>query len=84
MENINRLAADGKLIVAGPMGKNNNQYRGIFILNVTTFEEASELLHNDPTIREKILEAELYNWYGSAALPVYLEIHKKIEKNKIK
>ena len=84
MNNINRLASDGKLIVAGPMGKNYNQYRGIFILNVTTFEEASELLQNDPTIREKILEAELYNWYGSAALPVYLETHKKIEKNKIK
>jgi uncharacterized protein YciI len=84
MANINRLAGNGKLIVAGPMGKNDNQYRGIFILNVTSFEEATELLQSDPTIKEEILEAELYKWYGSAALPVYLETHKKIEKIKIR
>jgi len=84
MANINRLAGSGKLIVAGPMGKNDNLYRGIFILNVTSYEEANELLQTDPTIKEKILEAELYKWYGSAALPVYLETHKKIEKIKIR
>lgn len=84
MANINRMAGNGKLIVAGPMSKNDNQYRGIFILNVTSFEEAVELLQNDPTIKEKVLEAELYKWYGSAALPVYLETHKKIEKIKIR
>ena len=84
MANINRLAGNGKLIVAGPMGKNDNQYRGIFILNVTSFQEANELLQTDPTIKEKIFEAELYKWYGSAALPVYLETHKKIEKIKIR
>ena len=33
MNNINRLVAEGKLIVAGPLGKNDNKYRGIFILN---------------------------------------------------
>jgi|GEM_PF-3212698 len=33
LDNINRLADEGKLIVAGPLGQNARSYRGIFILN---------------------------------------------------
>lgn len=82
--NINKLADEGKLVVAGPMGNNANNYRGIFILDVKTFEEANALLENDPTIKQKIFDVELYKWYGSAALPVYLETHSKIEKQQLK
>lgn len=82
MANINRLAEDGKLIVAGPLKKNDKFYRGIFILDVKTIEEAKVLLDTDPTIKEKVFEVELFEWYGSAALPVYLKTHKKIEKTK--
>jgi uncharacterized protein YciI len=81
MDNIRRLAEEGKLVVAGPLGKNKNSYRGIFILNLTTIEEANELLQTDPAIKEKLLEADLYNWYGSAALPLYMEASDKIWKN---
>lgn len=83
MQNIGRLAANGKLVVAGPFGKNDKAYRGIFILNVKTIEEANALLETDPTIKEKVLEAEVFKWYGSAALPMYLPYHEKIEKNKM-
>lgn len=83
MDNIGRLAATGKLIVAGPLGKNDKTYRGIFILNVTTPEEANALLETDPVIKEKVLEAEVFKWYGSAALPTYLPYHEKIEKKKM-
>ncbi|MBF6608681.1 MAG: hypothetical protein ITG00_08075 [Flavobacterium sp.] len=82
MANIGRLAEEGKLVVAGPFFKNDKQYRGIYIFNVTTIAEAEELLITDPAIKEKLLEAELFRWYGSAALPIYLETHKQIEKNK--
>jgi uncharacterized protein YciI len=84
MNNIGRLAKLGKLVVAGPLGKNEKSYRGILILSAATFEEANELLMTDPAIKEKIFEAELYKWYGSAALPEYLKYHEKIEKLKIK
>lgn len=80
MNNIGRLAAAGKLVVAGPLKKNDKSYRGIFILNVKTTEEAVTLLETDPAIKEKLLEAEIFQWYGSAALPVYLPIHEQIEK----
>jgi uncharacterized protein YciI len=83
MENIGRLAANGKLIVAGPLGKNDKTYRGIFILNIKSMEEAKVLLETDPVIKEKVLEAEVFNWYGSAALPTYLPNHEKIEKKKM-
>ncbi len=80
MYNINRLVDENKLIVAGPIGKNDRDYRGIFILNVTTLEEAKALLDTDPSIASKILDVELYKWYGSAALSTYLEASDKIWK----
>jgi uncharacterized protein YciI len=83
MENIGRLAENGKLIVAGPLGKNDKTYRGIFILNLQTIEDANILLETDPTIKARVLEAEVYKWYGSAALPTYLLNHQKIEKKKM-
>lgn len=83
MENINRLVKDGKLTVAGPLGKNDKTYRGIFILNVTTFEEAEKLLQNDSAIKKGLLDFELYNWYGSAALPEYLDSSDKIWKENL-
>ena len=82
MENIGKLVKEGKLVVAGPFGKNDRSYRGIFILNVRTAEEARSLLDTDPAIKEKVLDAEILEWYGSAALPMYLPYHGKIEEQK--
>ncbi len=80
MTNIGKLAREGKLIVAGPMGKNDKQYRGIFILSVKTKQEAEDLLATDPAIKAGLLAAEVYEWYGSAALPAYLRVHEQIER----
>jgi uncharacterized protein YciI len=80
MENINRLVEENKLIVAGPMGKNDKTYRGIFILDVKTIDEAKDLVKTDPAVNAGLLAVEFYEWYGSAALPVYLETAKKIAK----
>ncbi|MDH7448423.1 YciI family protein [Aquimarina sp. 2201CG14-23] len=80
MNNIARLVKEKKLIVAGPMVKNEKSYRGIFILDVPTKEEANTLLETDPAIKAKFLEPELYIWYGSAALSEYLEASDKVWK----
>lgn len=79
MANINRLADSGKLVVAGPFFK-NDKYRGIFILNTTSIEEARELVAMDPAINSDLLAVEFLLWYGSAALSETLHIHKRIEK----
>ena len=82
LNNINKLADEGTLILAGPIGKNENQYRGLFVLNVKSTDEAKIILQSDPAVAKGILSAALYNWYGSAALPTYLNYHKQIEKTK--
>jgi len=80
MENIGRMVDDHKLIVAGPLGKNESSYRGIFILDVATELEAEFLLQSDPAVKENLLAVDIYKWYGSAALPQYLPDSDKIWK----
>jgi uncharacterized protein len=80
MQNISRLADEGKLIVAGPLFANENNYRGIFILDTDSVELANEWVQTDPVIKEKLLDADLYKWYGAAALRTYLEVQEKVTK----
>ncbi|MCU0376795.1 MAG: YciI family protein [Bacteroidales bacterium] len=77
---INALAAEKKLVVAGPLGENKDKYRGIFILDVSSIAEAQTLVQRDPTVINGIFDTELYPWYGSAALPMYLEYSDKISR----
>lgn len=80
MANMGRLAKEGKLALAGPFGKNDRAYRGIFIFNVATVEEAQKLVDTDPVIKSGMMVAELTQWYGSAATVLINENHKKIAK----
>ncbi len=83
MANINRLAKEGKLVVAGPFMKNDKNYRGIYIFNASSIEEAKTFVATDPAVQSNLLESELTLWYGSAALQETLKIHDKIAKNKM-
>lgn len=80
MNNIDRMVKENKLIVAGPIVKNEKNYRGIFILDLDDIEKARVLLQSDPAIKAEFLEPELYIWYGSAALSEYLDASDKIWK----
>lgn len=83
MENINRLVELGKLIVAGPLGRNDKTYRGIYIFDkVGSMEEMEGMLQTDPAIENGLLAYEIYPWYGSAALAAYLPASDKIWKLK--
>lgn len=82
MANIKKLAAEKKLVVAGPLGKNGLTYRGIFIFNTTNPEEAKAWMEGDTAIKEGVFDVEMFSWYGSAALPEYLESAAKISKLK--
>ena len=62
MENIGRLAKDGKLIVAGPFG-DDGKWRGIFIFDVPTKEEVIQLLNSDPAISSGRLTYEIHPWW---------------------
>lgn len=79
LDNIGRLAEEGKLALAGPF-LDNGDLRGIYIFNVKTIEEAEELTKSDPAIQQGRLVMELHPWYGSAGLMQVNEIHNKIAK----
>ncbi|MFT3745434.1 MAG: YciI family protein [Pyrinomonadaceae bacterium] len=78
--NIGNLAEQGKLAVAGPFGKNDKTYRGLYIFNVTTIAEAEKLVVMDPAVKAGVFVPELTLWYGSAAMMTVNDVHKKIEK----
>lgn len=80
--NIGRLADEGKLAVAGPFGKNDKNFRGLYIFNVATIEEAEKLVALDPAVKAGVFVPDLTPWYGTAAMMTVNETHKKIEKPK--
>lgn len=80
LANISRLADEGKLVVAGPFGKNDLDYRGLFILTTPSTEEARAMLETDPAIAAGVFDVEVIPWYGAAALGAYLEVQEKITK----
>ena len=79
LKNIKDLASQGKLLVAGPF-MDETELEGVFILNVTTIEEAKTLVNTDPAVKVGVLIMELHPWYGSAALIEIPMIHKKVQK----
>jgi uncharacterized protein YciI len=80
--NIKRLANEGKLVVAGPFGENDKNYRGLYIFNVKTVEEAESLVTLDPAVKAGVFVPDLTPWYGSAAMLVVNETHQRIQKPK--
>jgi uncharacterized protein YciI len=81
MDNITRMANEGKLVVAGPF-LDGGDIAGIYIFNVETVEEARALTETDPAIQAGRLVMELHPWYGSAALMTVNETSKRIAKKK--
>lgn len=81
MTNIGKLADEGKIIVAGPfLEKNKENYRGMFIFNTKSKEEAESWVKTDPAVAAGVFSYEIFPWYGSAALPLYLKHHDEISK----
>lgn len=82
LDNIMKMADEGKLVVAGPF-LDDGDVRGIYIFNVTTIEEAESLTKTDPAIIAGRLTMELHPWYGSAALMLVNNLHKRVEKTSV-
>lgn len=79
LENIGRMAEEGKLVLAGPFF-GDQDLRGIYIFNVGTVEEAEALSNSDPAIQAGVFKLELMEWYGSAALMAVNDIHYSLSK----
>ena len=79
--NITRLANEGKLAVAGPFGKNDKTYRGLYIFNVATIQDAEKLVVLDPAVKAGVFIPDLTMWYGTAAMMEDSRIHNSITPN---
>lgn len=61
MANMQRLAAAGKLLVAGPFA-DGGDWRGIFILKCASLDEAKALVATDPAVAAGRLVADVRPW----------------------
>ena len=85
MANIQRLAAERKLLVAGPFGdpRPDPRRRGIFVFDVASVEEAEELCATDPAIAAGSLAVDAYAWSSTAplrTLPDRYEAHERARR----
>lgn len=77
--NMGRLAAEKKLVVAGPLDGKEGR-RGIFVMATPDIEQARRYVETDPVITSGEMVAEYHKFYGSAGLMMVNEVHDKIQK----
>lgn len=77
--NMQRLSDEGKLALAGPLDGVDG-WRGLFVLAVSDLEEAKQLAATDPVIIKGEMVAEYHKYYGSAALMMVRDGHKRVAK----
>jgi uncharacterized protein len=74
MANIGRMAASGKLLVAGPFS-DDGDLRGLYVFKVGSMEEAKKLVETDPAVQSGRLRFELHPWF--AAKNIVVTPHEK-------
>ena len=77
--NIKRLAAEGKLAVAGPLDGVDG-WRGLYIFAVPEIEEARKLVASDPVVMKGEMVPEFHKFYGAATLMLVNEAYPKVTK----
>jgi len=77
--NIERLADEKKLALAGPLDGVEGR-RGIFVFATPDIDEAKKYVATDPVITNGEMVAEYHKFYGSAALMMVNDVHNKIQK----
>jgi len=77
--NMERLAKEGKLALAGPFAKDPDGWRGLFVFAVKDVAEAKALTETDPVIVNGEMVADYHAWYGSAATMLIPELHEKLQ-----
>jgi len=75
--NMSRLAAEGKLVTAGPFA-DGGEWRGMQLFAVETIEAARAIAATDPVLLRGEMVAEYHTLYGSAALMAVTDLHRKI------
>jgi uncharacterized protein len=69
MANIQKMAGEGKLLLAGPF-LDGGDLRGIYVFRVATMAEAQELAATDPAVAAGRLRMEFHPWYAAKNITV--------------
>jgi len=77
--NIQRLADEGKLALAGPFDGVDG-WRGLFIFAVPEIDEARKLVASDPVVATGEMVPEFHKYFGSAALMLVNDAHKRVQQ----
>ena len=64
--NIMRLYKEGIIKAAGPFGKNDLTWRGLFIFDCKTREEAEQYVQTDPSVKAGVFIIDIVPWYSEA------------------
>ena len=83
MANIQRMGAEGKLVIAGPF-MDNGDLRGLYVFRTGSAEEAKALVESDPAVKAGLFVAEMHPWWSEdifkkASLPFFSE--RKVSEN---
>ncbi len=65
--NMNRLHQEGVLKAAGPFGKNDFTWRGLFIFDCKTREDAEHYVKTDPAVAAGVFIVDIIPWYSEAS-----------------
>lgn len=75
--NMERLAKEKKLVVAGPLDGVEG-LRGVFVFATDSLDEARALVATDPVIVQGEMVAEFHKFFSSAGLMAVNDIHGRI------
>ncbi|MDP3668183.1 MAG: YciI family protein [Telluria sp.] len=77
--NMQGLAAEKKLVVAGPLDGVDG-WRGVFVFATADIDQAKSYVASDPLIVNGEMVAEYHKFYSSAGLMMVNEVHNKLIK----
>lgn len=84
MANIQKMGRLGKLMAAGPFGKNDAGLAGIFIFKAASMDEAKALAAEDPAIKAGRLALDFFTWHGPKGLGAkFNEEYRKDPQTKV-
>jgi uncharacterized protein len=69
MANIQKMAATGKLLVAGPF-TDDGDLRGLFVFRTSSLEEAKAMAEQDPAVKAGRLRLEWHPWFAAKNIAV--------------
>src|SRR5262245_47379969 len=69
MENMRRLAKEGKLILAGPLAEAGDA-AGIFLFDTASIEEARKWCDTDPAVQAGRFQVKLWKWYSAKGIGI--------------